>query len=168
MKLESLQELYIEELKDLYNAESQLISALPKLAKAASAPALRNAFEKHLQQTRGHVERLDRIFEGLNSDPKGKKCKAMEGLLSEGKDLINGDGASSVRDVALIAAAQRIEHYEMAGYGCVRTYARLLGDEEAANLLQMSLDEEADTDEKLTELAEGSINVEAMESNSSD
>ncbi len=164
MKLESLQELYVEELKDLYNAEQQLLGALPKMAKAACAPTLRSAFEHHLEQTRGHIERLDRIFEGMDSDPKGKKCKAMEGLIQEGKDLINGDGASSVRDAALIAAAQRVEHYEMAGYGCVRTYARLLGDEESANLLQMTLDEEADADEKLTELAESSINVEAMES----
>jgi ferritin-like metal-binding protein YciE len=163
MKLESLQELYIDELKDLYSAECQLLSALPKMAKAASALQLRDAFELHLRQTRGHVERLDRIFEALGTDPKGKKCKAMEGLIQEGKDLINGDGASTVRDAALIAAAQRVEHYEMAGYGCVRNYARLLGDEEAANLLQQTLDEEAEADVLLTQLAESSINMEAME-----
>ena len=162
--LDSLTKALEEQVRDLYSAETQLIKALPRMAKAATSESLRDAFTSHLEETHGQVERLQQIAEMLGVKPGGKKCKAMEGLIQEGKDLINGDGASSVRDAALIASAQRVEHYEMASYGCVRTYARLLGDEESANLLQMTLDEEADADEKLTELAESSINVEAMES----
>lgn len=161
MKLESLQGLYVEELKDLYSAENQLLKALPKMAKAATSDELKNAFMEHLDQTKEHVARLEKIFEGLEVSPKGKKCKAMEGLIEEGKETIEADGADEVRDAALIAAAQRVEHYEMAGYGCVRTYARMLGHTEAEELLQTTLDEEGDCDHKLTALAEEVINVEA-------
>lgn len=161
MKLETLQDLYVEELKDLYNAEQLLVSALPKMAKAASTPELRAAFEEHLEQTKGHVERLEKIFQELQQDPKGRKCKAMEGLLEEGKDIMNEDGASDVIDAALISSAQRVEHYEIAGYGCVRTYARLLGFDDAAELLQETLDEEEATDRLLTELAESVVNIDA-------
>lgn len=162
MKLKTLHDLYVDELKDLYNAENQLLKALPKMAKAASDPQLAQAFTDHLEETAGHVDRLEKIFKKLDASPKGKKCKAMEGLLEEGKDLMAEDAAPSVMDAALIAAAQRVEHYEMAGYGCVRTYARLLGYEEAADLLQETLDEEGTTDKKLTDLAETIINAEAV------
>ena len=161
MKLASLHDLYIDELKDLYSAENQLLKALPKMAKAASAPELQTAFEDHLEETQGQVRRLERIFKKLDASPKGKKCKAMEGLIEEGKEVIEEDADPAVRDAALIAAAQRVEHYEMAGYGCVRTYARLLGYDEAADLLQETLDEEGAADKKLTKLAEASINAEA-------
>jgi len=163
MSLDSLHDLYVEELRDLYNAESQLLKALPKMAKAASAPELRAAFEEHLAVTEGQVERLDQIFESLGERPTGKKCVAMEGLIEEGKELMKEDAAPAVLDAALIAAAQRVEHYEMAGYGCVRTYARLFGFDDAAELLQATLNEEGDADHKLTELAESVINVEAEE-----
>src|SRR4029079_19735859 len=166
MALDSLHDLYVNELKDLYNAENQLVKALPKMAKAASNPDLKAAIEEHLEVTRKQVERLERVFEGLGVSPKGKKCKAMEGLIEEGKEVMEEDGEEAVIDAALIAAAQRLEHYEMAGYGCVRTFARLLGYEEAARLLQETLDEEGEADKKLTELAETGINVEAEESNS--
>jgi len=166
MKLRSLQDLYVEELKDLYSAESQLLTALPKMAKAASAPELGQAFTDHLKETEGHVERLQTIFERLGSSPKGKKCKAMEGLIEEGKEMISEDAEPSVKDAALIGAAQRVEHYEMAGYGCVRTYASLLGRDEAADLLQQTLDEEGAANKKLTQLAETIINAQAAESGS--
>lgn len=162
MKIETLNDVYLDNLKDLYSAENQLISALPKMAKAAESEELRTAFQEHLEQTRGHVERLDKVFQQLGKNPKGKKCKAMEGLIEEGKEVIsNMDEASPARDAALIAAAQRVEHYEIAGYGCVRTFARVLGDEKSANLLQQTLDEEAETDEKLTSIAEGLVNEQA-------
>jgi ferritin-like metal-binding protein YciE len=160
MQLGSLHELYVEELKDLYNAENQLLKALPKMARAASAPELRTAFEDHLEETQRQVQRLEQIFKKLNASPKGKKCKAMEGLIEEGKEVMD-EAQPPVLDAALIAAAQRVEHYEMAGYGCARTFARLLGYEAAADLLQETLDEEAAADKKLTELAETLINVEA-------
>lgn len=165
MKLGSLEDLYVDELKDLYSAENQLLKALPKMAKAATAPKLSKAFESHLKQTRGHVARLDKIFKKLGSAPKGKKCKAMEGLLAEGKELMAEDADAAVMDAALIGAAQRVEHYEMAGYGCVRTYARLLGHNDVAELLQKTLDEEGAADKALTELAEASINSSANDSN---
>jgi ferritin-like metal-binding protein YciE len=155
----------VDELRDLYNAETQLLKALPKMAKAASSPELKAAFEEHLEVTTGQVERLEKIFGELAEVPKGKKCKAMEGLIEEGKDVIEQDGAPSVMDAALIAAAQRVEHYEMAGNGCVRTFAQLLGNEEAATLLQQTLVEEAEADKKLTQLAETAINVEAEDAN---
>lgn len=168
MKLASLEDLYVEELKDLYSAEHQLLKALPRMAKAATALKLSRAFESHLRQTRGHVTRLEKIFKKLGGSPKGKKCKAMEGLLAEGKELMGEDAEPAVMDAALIGAAQRVEHYEMAGYGCARTYARLLGHNEAADLLQKTLDEEGATDKALTELAEKSINIGANDANGSD
>ncbi|VTS00542.1 Uncharacterized protein OS=Pirellula staleyi (strain ATCC 27377 / DSM 6068 / ICPB 4128) GN=Psta_0826 PE=4 SV=1: DUF892 [Gemmata massiliana] len=163
MSLNSLHDLYVEELKDLYSAENQLLKALPRMAKAATAPELKAAFTEHLTVTQKQVERLDQIFEELGVSPKGKKCKAMEGLIEEGKEIMQEDGEDSVIDAALIAAAQRVEHYEMAGYGCVRTFANLLGYEDAVTLLQETLDEEGEADKKLTELAETVINVEAEE-----
>ena len=163
MPLESLHDLYVNELKDLYNAENQLLKALPKMAKAADAPELKAAFEEHLEVTRGQVARLETVFADLGVSPKGKKCKAMEGLIEEGKELLEEDADPAVLDGALIAAAQKVEHYEMAGYGCVRTYARLLGYEDAADLLQATLDEEGEADKTLTGLAETVINVEAEE-----
>ena len=165
MKIESLRELFVEELKDLYSAEQQLVKALPKMARAATSPALRKGFEKHLEETKVQVERLEAIFEQLDESPKGKKCKAMEGLVEEGSEVIEEDMDDDVRDAALIAAAQRVEHYEIAGYGCVRTYAELLGESKAAKLLQKTLDEEGATDKTLTGLAE-QINVEADDSES--
>jgi ferritin-like metal-binding protein YciE len=162
MELSSLEDLFIDELKDLYSAETQLTKALPKMAKAATSKELKAGFEKHLKQTEGHVERLEQIFEELEASPKGKKCKAMEGLIKEGAEVIKEDAEPEVKDAALIAAAQRVEHYEIAGYGCVRTYAKLLGHDSAMRLLQQTLDEEGDTDKTLTKLAEA-INVEAEE-----
>ena len=128
MSMDSLKDLYIDELKDLYNAENQLVKALPKMAKKASAPELKRAFQDHLEQTKGHVDRLEKIFKGLGEKPSGKTCKAMKGLVEEGAEIIKEDGDPSVLDAALIGAAQRVEHYEIAGYGVVRTFASLLGD----------------------------------------
>jgi ferritin-like metal-binding protein YciE len=162
MKMESLHELFVEELKDLYSAENQILKALPKMAKAASSKDLKKGFEEHLQQTKGHVERLEKIFKELDESPKGKKCKGMEGLITEGKELMEEDAEPEALDAGLIAAAQHVEHYEIAGYGCVRTYAQLLGRDRIAQLLQKTLDEEKQTDAKLTSLAEV-INVEAEE-----
>ena len=159
--MESLKDLFVEELKDLYSAENQIIKALPKMVKAASSNGLKKGFEKHLEETRGQVTRLETIFKELKENPKGKKCKGMEGLLEEGKELMEEDAEPDVMDAGLIAAAQHVEHYEIAGYGCVRTYAELLGLTKAASLLQKTLEEEKETDEKLTALAEA-INVEAM------
>jgi ferritin-like metal-binding protein YciE len=162
MKHGTLHDLYVDELKDLYNAEHQLLKALPKMAKAATAPELSQAFTDHLAETKGHVERLDKIFKKLDASPKGKTCKAMEGLVEEGKEVMEEDAEPAVMDAALIAAGQRVEHYEMAGYGCVRTFARLLGYDQAADLLQETLNEEGAADKKLTKLAETVINVEAV------
>ena len=163
MAMDSLKDLYIDELKDLYNAENQLLKALPKMARKASAPELKKAFQDHLAQTEGHVNRLEKIFKGLGEKPSGKTCKAMKGLVEEGKEIIEEDGDDSVLDAALIGAAQRVEHYEIAGYGVVRTFASLLGEEDAVGLLQRTLNEEGETDKKLTKLAETVINVEASE-----
>ena len=162
MEIDSLRKLYVEELKDLYSAEKQILQALPRMAKKAKNPQLKAGFEEHVRQTEEHVRRLDQIFEGLGKSPRGKKCKGMEGLLEEGKEVMQEDMDDETRDAALIAAAQRVEHYEIAGYGTVRTYAQLLGEKEAVKLLQQTLDEEGMTDKKLTALAEA-INVEAME-----
>jgi ferritin-like metal-binding protein YciE len=159
-KITNLRDVYVEQLKDLYNAEQQLIKALPKMAKAATSPALAQGFEEHLEQTKGHAERLEEIFEKLDEKPSGKKCKAMEGLVKEGAETIAEDATDAAKDAMLIAAAQRVEHYEIAGYGSVKTYAELLGETEAAHLLTETLNEEKETDEKLTEAA-GSINAEA-------
>jgi ferritin-like metal-binding protein YciE len=161
MKLDSLQKLYIEELRDLYNAENQLVKALPKMAKGASSPELKQAFEDHLEQTKDQVERLEEIFKGLDEKPTGKTCKAMKGLIEEASEILDEGGGKSVLDVALIGAVQRVEHYEIAAYGTVRTFANLLGEEEAAELLQETLDEEGETDKLLTELAESVINLHA-------
>ncbi len=163
MSMDSLKDLYIDELKDLYNAENQLLKALPKMAKKAAAPELKKAFQDHLAQTEGHVSRLEKIFKGLGEKPTGKTCKAMKGLVEEGKEVIAEDGDDSVLDAALIGAAQRVEHYEIAGYGVVRTFASLLGEEDAMGLLQRTLNEEAEADKKLTKLAESVINIEASE-----
>jgi ferritin-like metal-binding protein YciE len=160
MNLDTLRDLFVDELKDLYSAEHQLLKALPKMAKAATSTALKRAFESHLQETKGQVERLEQVFAGLGFSPKGKKCKAMEGLVEEGVEWMEEDADPDVMDAGLIAAAQRVEHYEMAGYGCVRTYAQLLGETKAATLLQKTLDEEGAADKKLTQLAKR-INVEA-------
>jgi len=160
MEISNLRELYVDELKDLYNAEHQLLKALPKMAKAATSVPLKKGFEKHFKETEEQVARLETIFEAMGKSPKGKKCKAMEGLIEEAKELLEEDMAGDVLDAALIASAQRVEHYEMAGYGCVRTYAALLGEKEAAKLLQQTLDEEGATDKALTTLSE-KINVEA-------
>jgi len=160
MNLDTLRDLFVDELKDLYSAEHQLLKALPKMAKAATSPQLKRAFESHLKETKGQVERLDQVFADLDVSPKGKKCKAMEGLVEEGAEWMEEDADPDVMDAGLIAAAQRVEHYEMAGYGCVRTYAQLLGEDKAATLLQKTLDEEGAADKKLTELAKR-INVEA-------
>jgi len=157
-----LRELYVEQLRDLYDAENQLIKALPKMAKEASSDELRQGIEEHLEQTRGHAERLEQIFEQLGEKAKGKKCKAMQGLLDEGKEVLEEDMEEDTKDAAIIAAAQRVEHYEISGYGTARTYANLLGENEAAGLLEETLNEEKETDQKLTQLAE-EINVEAAE-----
>jgi ferritin-like metal-binding protein YciE len=162
MEMESLKDLMIDELKDLYSAENQILKALPKMIKKATSPDLKRGFEKHLKETEGHVERLDKIFQELEESPRGKKCKGMEGIIEDGKELMEEDAEPEVMDAGLIGAAQHVEHYEMAGYGCVRTYAELLGINNIAKLLQKTLDEETATDEKLTELARN-INVDAEE-----
>ncbi len=163
MESATLRELYIEQLKDLYSAENQITKALPKMAKKASSGDLKMAFEEHLRQTEGQINRLDEIFDMLQKSPRGKKCMGMEGLIEEGKEVMNDGAEPEVLDAALIAAAQKVEHYEIAAYGTVRAYARLLGEKEAERLLSQTLDEESQTDEKLTMLAEQGINVDAME-----
>jgi len=161
MRLETLRDLYVEQLQDLHSAETQLVNALPKMAKAASDTQLQRAFREHLMQTETHVKRLDQICQELGVSPKGQKCKGMEGLIKEGEEMIKTKGEPAAIDAGLIAAAQRVEHYEIAGYGCVRTYAQQLGDRQAATHLQRTLDEEGMTDKKLTQLAESVINLEA-------
>ena len=160
MNTNRLKHLYVEELKDIYSAETQLTKALPKMAKAASDPDLRAGFESHLEQTQEHVNRLEQIFKALSESPKGKKCKGMEGLIAEGAEMIEEDIPDDERDAGLISAAQRVEHYEIAAYGCVRTYANLLGEGEAAELLGQTEQEEKETDQKLTDLAKN-INIQA-------
>ncbi len=162
MKLDSLKKLYLEELRDLYSAETQLVKALPKMAKGASSAELKQAFESHLEQTKEHVERLNEIFDRLDERPSGKTCKAMEDLIEEGSEMLEEEGEESVIDAGLIGAAQRVEHYEIAAYGTVRTFANLLGEDDAADLLQQPLDEEGETDKELSELAEGIVNEEAL------
>lgn len=162
MKLNTLQKLYTDELRDLYNAENQLLKALPKMAKAASSEELKEAFEQHLEQTKGHVKRLEQVFEELDEKPKGKTCRAMKGLIQEGSEVLEEGGENSVRDAGIIVAAQKVEHYEIAGYGSVRTFAHLLGQNKAAELLQATLDEESETNEVLNRLAESVINPEAV------
>ena len=161
MKLESVENLFLHELKDLLSAEKQLVKALPKMAKGAASQALKEAFEDHLEQTKVHVERLEKIFENLGKTARAEHCKAMEGLVEEGADLLEEDGEDMVKDAALIGAAQKVEHYEIASYGTARTIAELLGNDQAVQLLQETLDEEKETDEKLTELAMSEVNLEA-------
>src|SRR5215212_2081739 len=158
-----LQELLIEELRDIYHAEGQLLKALPKMAKAATSERLKEAFERHLEETEQHVERLERAFESLGEPVKGKKCQAMEGLIAEGKEVMDEHSESSMLDAALICAAQKIEHYEIASYGTICTWADLLGLDEVSDLLKETLDEEKTTDETLTEIAESEINTQAVQ-----
>jgi ferritin-like metal-binding protein YciE len=160
MQQNALKELYIDELKDLYDAENRLVKAIPKMAKAATSEDLRSGFEEHLEQTRGHVDRLKEIFDNLGEKPKGKKCAGMVGIIKEGDELMAEDFDGEAMDAALISAAQRVEHYEIAAYGCVRTWAELLGENEASALLEKTLEEEKETDKKLTELSDH-INVQA-------
>lgn len=161
MELTTLKDLYIHELKDLFSAEKQLIRALPKMAKAATNPELAAGFETHLEETKEHAARLEKLLKDHDQSARGPKCKGMEGVIAEGAEMIEEEAEDEVRDAGLIAAAQRVEHYEIAGYGTARTYAELLGDRAGAKVLQRTLDEEAATDKKLTKLAVGSINVAA-------
>jgi ferritin-like metal-binding protein YciE len=161
MKLETLRDLLVEQLKDLYDAEHRITKALPKMAKAATSPELKAAFQKHLSETEGQIERLDQVFEQLGEKARKKTCKAMQGLIEEGEETIKEDAEPEVKDAALIASAQRVEHYEMAGYGTVRSYARLLEETAVVELLDATFEEERATDEALSELAESTINVEA-------
>lgn len=163
MSVQTLEDLFIDNLKDLYSAEKQLVQALPRMAKAASTPELRRAFQGHLKETRGQVTRIEKIFKGLDARPGGKKCAGMEGLIEEGKEVIKeAEEEGSVLDAGLIAAAQKVEHYEIASYGTVRAWAEVLGYTEAVRLLQETLDEESAANEKLSGLAEGGINEEAL------
>ncbi len=162
MKLESLKDLYLEQLKDLYSAETQLVDALPKMAEAATSPDLKKGFKDHLKQTEEHVTRLEKIFRDLGESGKGETCEGMKGLIKEGSEMAKMKGEDAARDAGLIAAAQRVEHYEIAAYGTVRTYAELLGQDQHVTLLEKTLNEEQETDEKLTDLAETHINQEAM------
>ena len=159
---ESLQKLYVEQLKDLYSAEEQILEALPEMAKKASHPELKRAFQEHFQQTEQQKQRLEQLGEQLGEDLSGHTCKAMKGLIAEGEEVMEEFKDSDVLDAALIAAAQRVEHYEMAGYGCARTYAAMLGLTDQSQTLQRTLDEEGETDHKLTALAETSINIDAL------
>lgn len=161
MEMESLQELYVDELKDLYSAEKQIVKALPKMVKNATNPELKEAFSNHLDETEGHVQRLEKIFQMLGEKAGGKKCKGMEGLIEEAKELLEEDASEEVLDAGLISKAQHVEHYEMAGYGTVRTYAEQLGFSDQAKLLQQTLDEEGKANELLTQIAESSVNLEA-------
>ncbi len=162
MQLNTLEDLFIHELKDLYNAENQITKALPKMAKAATSPELKAAFEEHLQETQGQIQRLDQVFEKLGRASSGVVCKAMQGLVAEGEEMVSEEADPEVKDAGLIAAAQRVEHYEMAGYGTVRTFAQQLGHTELADLLQQTLDEEGAADKKLPKLAESRINKAAV------
>jgi ferritin-like metal-binding protein YciE len=155
----NLEDLFCHEIEDLYDAEKRLIDALPKMADAARSPQLKNAFREHLAQTRQHVQRLEAVFKQLGKKPERETCAAMKGLISEGEDMINAKGDDAVRDAALIAAAQRVEHYEIAGYGTARSFAEQLGRSDAARLLQETLEEEKETDSKLTQIAEQNINI---------
>jgi ferritin-like metal-binding protein YciE len=162
MKIKSLEDLFVHELKDLYSAEKQLVAALPKMVSKASNPKLKAAFEEHLEVTRGQVDRIEKIFEGMENSPRGEKCDGMAGLVEEAEGVMEDTEDDDVLDAALIAAAQKVEHYEISGYGTARTYAEMLGNEDAAQLLQQTLDEEKEADAKLNELAEGMINWKAM------
>lgn len=162
MKMRTLEDLFVDELKDIYDAERRITKALPKMIKAATSEELSSAFEEHLQQTEEQIVRLDRIFESMDKAAGRKTCQAMVGLIEEGQSLMEEDASDSVMDAALIAAAQKIEHYEIATYGCLRDWAQLLGNDEAARILQQTLDEEGETDKKLSEIAQ-SLNIEAVD-----
>ncbi len=161
MKLKTLEDLFVEQMRDIYDAEKQLVKALPKMAKAATSADLKTAFKNHLEETKGHVKRLEQVFELVGQKARGKSCAAMEGLIEEGKEMIEADAEHAVKDAGLIAAAQRVEHYEMAGYGCLHTWAKQLGHAEAADLLEKTLNEEKSADQKLTAIAESAVNVAA-------
>jgi len=161
MKFESLHDLYINELHDLYNAENQILKALPKMIESAQSTELRTALNNHMQQTHEQVRRLQRVFQLHNEEVKGQKCKGMEGIIDEGKDLLKHDENPALRDAAIISAAQKVEHYEMAGYGAVRTWAQQMGHTEAVELLQQTLNEEGEADKKLTQIA-GTLNIQAV------
>lgn len=160
-KFETLEDLFIEQIQDLYDAEKRLCDAIPQMAEAASDPILRDAFHAHAKETEGHVRRLERVFEMLDRKPDRDTCDAMKGLISEGKHMIKAEGPAEVRDAALIAAAQRVEHYEIAGYGAARNFARRIGRDDIADTLQRTLDEEGAADKKLTSIAEQAINPKA-------
>lgn len=163
MKLETLQDLYIHELKDLYSAEKQLVKALPKMAKAATNKKLADGFKKHLEETKGHADLVEELLKSHGETTRGPKCQGMEGLLKEGEDMIEEDAEDDVRDAGLISAAQRVEHYEIAGYGTARTYAEILGDKKGTKILQKILDQEILTDKKLTDVAVSTINIAAVD-----
>lgn len=162
MKMDDLQDLFHDELKDTYDAEHQILKALPKMAKAANSTKLKNAFEKHLKQTEEHVSRLEQVFEIIGKKPSRKSCKGMKGLIEEGEEMMKEKADPDVKDAALIASAQRVEHYEMAAYGCLRTYAQHLDMANAKKILQTTLDEEGQTDQLLTQMAESDINLKAV------
>jgi ferritin-like metal-binding protein YciE len=162
LELNSLEKLYVEQLKDIYSAEKQLVKALPKMAKKASSAELTLAFEEHLEVTKNQVERLERLFDRMEKTPRGKKCMGMEGLIKEGEELMGEDADEETLDAGLIAAAQKVEHYEIAAYGTVRTYAEMLGDTHAARELERSLEEEKQTDQRLNKLALSTVNIEAL------
>ena len=164
LKLNSLRDLLFEEMRDLYSAETQLIDALPKMAEAATSRELKSAFEHHLEETRGHVSRLENIFQRIGEKSSGETCEAMKGLIREGEVLVKAEGDPDVRDAGLIGAAQRVEHYEIAGYGTARSLARRLGENQMAETLQQTLNEEAEADKKLTSIAESQVNVSAASS----
>jgi ferritin-like metal-binding protein YciE len=161
MELNSFQDLFVNQIEDLYDAELRLIEALPKMADATSSPELRQTFRMHIQETLGHVSRLETIFSKLGKQPKRETCQAMKGLIAEGSEIINAKGDPAVKDAALIAAAQRVEHYEISGYGTARTFAMRLGLQDTAQILQQTLQEEANADKKLNQIAESQVNVKA-------
>ncbi len=161
MKMQNLEDVLTDELKDIYSAENQIIKALPKMAKASSNGELRDAFQQHLEQTRTHAQRIEQICQELNITPKGKKCVGMQGVIAEGAEVLDMDGSPEAKEAALIGAAQRVEHYEIAAYGTARTHARQLGHENAATMLEQTLKEERQTDDRLTNIAENEVNQNA-------
>lgn len=163
MRLDSLRDLFVHDLQDIHDAETQLIEALPKMAQHASSPQLQQALHKHLEQTRRQRDRLEQVMSRVGTSPNGVRCKGMEGLIREGEDVLRQQGDPDVLDAAIIGAAQKVEHYEMAAYGTARTFARMLGEREAAGMLQQTLDEEGNTDKELTMIAESHINREARQ-----
>jgi ferritin-like metal-binding protein YciE len=164
MKIATMEDLFLEQIEDLYDAEQRLVKAIPKMAKASSTPELREAFDSHLEQTTGHVDRLEQIFAQLQKSAKAETCKAMKGLIEEGEEIVDNTDQSPLRDAGLIAAANRVEHYEIAAYGSARTFAETLGLDSAAALLEETLEEEKEADEKLTSIAESLVNCEALRS----